>query len=171
MRIRWATAALISIAMVYLSGAAPARAAHYRHFTSRVCPYSISYPTGWRQHSTRHPREDSFLDGRSPTAGVSVACPAAATGMTTRIAAGAFGASFQKEGFVLSRPRFEGGAAILTGHAARVAYNHHTFAALLELSIAVHGGKAWVLSFIADVKSFQRDLPVYIQMVSSFNGQ
>jgi hypothetical protein len=146
-------------------------AASYQRFTSHICPYTIDYPTGWKVKTSRKPRVDQFLDARSPTASVNVICPPVAPGMTTRLATSAIRTSFQRQGFRLSKSRIIGGASIITGHAARVSSNGRIFPALLDATVSVHGNRVWVISLVADARSFGRDFPRYVQMVTSFSGK
>lgn len=145
-------------------------AAGYSQFSGKGCGYTIDAPAGWRV--SRSATSDSFLERQSATkySAVVVLCTSGASNVTARGLTSAEYASYQKTGWTLSKVKYSNGLGIFTGHKALTA-GSAKYTAVIEVTAGTQHKKGWAFLYSADATSFQKNLSIYIHMLSSFKSR
>ncbi|GAC1474492.1 MAG: hypothetical protein PVSMB7_29580 [Chloroflexota bacterium] len=142
----------------------------YRHFSSHICSYSISYPASWHVISKATQHEDTF---KAPTGRIleaTVGCLPTGGVLTLKKILTFYRGSIQRTGFTLSPVHTKHGVATFTATKNALHLAGQTYAAKIGVTMAVDASRLLVLTFTDEQSHWNSDVTVYGHMRSTWSA-
>lgn len=164
---------LLPLALAVLLALMPAatRAAGYKTYVSRVCPYAIRYPANWSyQQGTKH---DTFVYESSPSqfAQILVSCAYGRYHRSVKNLTRAVASAYARQGYALGQPQYKGNELGLFFGQTSFKANHKTYMERLHVSTLIFSGHAWVFALAGDSSDFNAAEGIYAHVLASFTAR